>query len=297
MAIGRAPSSAPRIVQARSLTINSINCGLTNSSGVPALGGGADARTAAPGGSWRTPWEQPPAPATQGGCRTTLRWPVTLRLKTGEGRARPAEDPRGRIVGLVELNVATPSGAPAQRVGSAGEGRVDDHTVLGQLDVELVRGAWFARVRDSHSEVDVAEPVCPRRATNPPSTGRLAGLGVSARWSVGEVRGDVVPVDVQVEAVVMVFEVAPVRNPGDPRTVPAAPSDGKRPFAAVGEDEAATGQEVALRQRRRRSDVRVGQAADDHERRDPKYADHCSYHYGPTHSELFEGHGCDLLPS
>src|SRR5256885_8535079 len=195
-------------------------------------------------------------------------------LKPGEGGPRPPGDPRGRIVGLVELDVATPAGAPAQRVVSAVEGRVDDHTALGQLDVELVRGAWFARVRDSHSEVDVAVPVCPRRATNPPSTGRLAGLGVSARWSFGEVRRDVVPVDVQVEAVVMVFEVAPVRNPGDPRTVPAATSDGKRPFAGGGEDEAATGQEVALlprRRRRRRSDVRDGEAAgDEHQGRYPE---------------------------
>src|SRR5436309_4093607 len=224
MAIGRATSSAPRIVQARSLTINLHQLRIDQLLGRACARGRRRRSDGCP--RW---FVANPLGATTGrDARRLANNPSLASQKTGEVRARPAEDPRGRIVRLVELNVATPSGAPAQRVGSAGEGRVDDHTVLGQLDVELVRAAWFARVRDSHSEVDVAELVCPRRATNPPSTGRLAGLGVSARWSFGEVRRDVVPVDVQVEAVVMVFEVAPVRNPGDPRTVPAATSDGKR---------------------------------------------------------------------
>src|SRR2546426_1833262 len=148
------------------------------------------------------------------------------------------------------------------------EGRIDDCAVLGQLDVELVRGAWFARVRGPHREVDVTEHVCPRRATNPTGTGRLAGLGVSARCSFGEVRRDVDHVDVQVEAVVVVFEMAPER------TLLAPAANAEVPFVgAVRVDEAATRQEVTLpaERRRRRRDVRDGEAAgDEHQGRNPE---------------------------
>src|SRR2546422_7405445 len=55
--------------------------------------------------------------ATAGG-RSGIEQPTRepVHLKVNRSRARPAEVPPGRIVGLVELNVAAPSVASAQLV-------------------------------------------------------------------------------------------------------------------------------------------------------------------------------------
>ena len=89
----------------------------------------------------------------------------------------------------------------------------------------------------------------------------------------------------------MVFEMAPVRDPVRPRTFFASASNPEVPFVgAVRVDEAATRQEVALpaERRRRRRDVRDGEAAgDEHQGHYPEEADHCAQRYWLTHADLF----------
>ena len=89
----------------------------------------------------------------------------------------------------------------------------------------------------------------------------------------------------------MIFEMAPVGDPVRPRTFFASASNPEVPFVgAVRVDEAAARQEVALpaERRRRRRDVRDGEAAgDEHQGRYPEEADHCAQRYWLTHADLF----------
>src|SRR5207247_9918900 len=94
-----------------------------------------------------------------------------------------------------------------------------------------------------------------------------------------------------VDAVVVVFEMAPVGDAIRPRAFLASASHAEVSLVGAARvDEAATRQEVALprkrRLRRRRRDVFHGEASDEHHARDPKYADHSSYRYELTHLDL-----------
>src|SRR5439155_21160319 len=105
-------------------------------------------------------------------------------------------------------------------------------------DIELVIDAWFARVSGPNDKVDVTELVRPGRATNE------TGVGVTS--DVQHVRRDAGPVDVQACAVVCVLQMPPGR-----RTVLTAARDAEVRVGTIVDDEAATGQEVALRLFRR----------------------------------------------
>src|SRR5439155_14571921 len=164
------------------------------------------------------------------------------RLSGADVSARRVEVPRGRPV---ELDVAAAAVAVVQLVGGARQeeevGRVDDGGALCQLDVELVSSARLAGVVGPHDEIDVAEEVRPRGATDVTAAGPPAsGVGSSELLVVTR---DARPVDVQAGAgaVVDVLQVPPGR-----RAVLAAAADAEIRLGAVNDDESAAGQEVAV---------------------------------------------------
>src|SRR5439155_20333779 len=113
-------------------------------------------------------------------------------------------------------------------------------------DIELVIDAWFARVSGPNDKVDVTGLVRPGRATNE------TGVGVTS--DVQHVRRDAGRVDLQAYAVVNVLQMPPGR-----RSVLAAARDAEVRLGTIVDDEAATGQEVALRLLRRLLLPRAGQ--------------------------------------
>src|SRR6266576_5427314 len=70
---------------------------------------------------------------------------------------------------------------------------------IGQADVELVVGTWFARIPGANGKVDVTELVGPGRATDLSRTGGLVGLRVRAVAAIipKEVSRNAGPVNVQ----------------------------------------------------------------------------------------------------
>src|SRR6266568_3833537 len=163
---------------------------------------------------------------------------------------RTSEEPRGRGVRLVQLDVAAPPVARRARSRRSQEVRealhsrvVHDHAELVPYpNIELVVDTGLALVVGANNKVDVIVReglVRPRRAANETGTDRPAFVG-GAR-AILKVPRDAGPVNVHTEPVVDVLQMPPGR-----RTVLAAPADAEVRLVAVEEDEAAAGQKVAL---------------------------------------------------
>src|SRR5437899_4787972 len=141
-----------------------------------------------------------------------------LLLDVSVGGTRTTEVPRGRRVGLVELDVAAAGPGTSQRVVRITLGRVHDdlrgagHDGLGQPDDEHVIATRLAGVLRIHAPVDVTIRVRPRGAADQAATPRLACLGIRGVVPEVEVSRDAGPVNVQAGAVVDVLQVAPGRR-------------------------------------------------------------------------------------
>src|SRR6266436_8562184 len=160
--------------------------------------------------------------------------------KGREGGAITPELSHGRGVGVVELDVAATGPRAAQRVIRIEFGRIDNDAGLPQPDGELIVDARFACVSGYHEPIDVTVQVRPGCTANAAGTDRLAA-GVGTRVHL-EVPRDAGPVNVQARVMVLVLQMPPGR-----RAVLASASDAEVCLgAAIADDEAAAGQEVAL---------------------------------------------------
>src|SRR5438876_9413066 len=164
--------------------------------------------------------------------------------KGREGGAITPELSHGRWVGVVELDVAATGPRAAQRVIRIEFGRIEDvdgdDAGCRQPDDGLIVDARFACVSGEHDPIDVTVLVRPGCAANAAGTDRLAA-GVGTRVHL-QVRRDAGPVNVQARAMVDVLQMPPGR-----RAVLASAPDAEVCLgAAIADDEAAAGQEVAL---------------------------------------------------